>query len=662
MHGKLLIVNSYHPNARYVPMGAFGICDYLALQGHQARIWNGALYTPMEQVRRLDAEVRRFQPDVIGLIMQWKEYTESAIRLADELKRSFPKTKIIAGGMTAGYFAEPLLRRYRAIDGVILGDAEEPLNLVLSGAAWPGIPNLLFREDGNLRTGRGRCQTDCATLDRISFAGLDRMVDHQQYIEAIEPVLGFPVFIGRGCLYRCQHCGGSRKAFTEHSGRKRPVYRSTAAVVQDLRQLSRWTKTIYIGFENSARYLKKLFRLVSEDPELSGVLTLNYGAWGLPDRELLQLYAAAFRTNGRRKPVLEISPETAIDADRRLVRDPALFFNNRQLIDTLEMIRELFGSNLRVELYYSRYHHTQSRPEKLEEELAGIHALHEHLHRRGFGNVVVTNYHLATDMGSDNWDRLMAATGGDGLDTLLRGLRRIRFPRPDHPPMDNLCLYAPPSLDHRTLEAHDRLVSWLELLRKQRGDCYFIAARVLGFHCLMRCLQSVIEKRRQAGWGEEVTLTGLIHLLRALAREVEDGRHGVPTERQELVRDLVRLHTGHLAALTDPGEPTQGKMIHRPVLDEEKLCFTAWDLAGGNFLRRLESSDGLPPGEPTLNVYGGRRSFSFPRRLETWFRLFDGSRTVEEVLQEIGADGSLEASELKELVVFFTRFHTAFTC
>jgi len=395
MHGKLLIVNSHCPNARYVPMGSFGLCDHLVRQGHQARIFNGSIYPVEEQTRRLEAEVARFQPTVIGLIMQWKEYTESAIRLSRHLKRLFPETPLIAGGMTAGYFADPLLRRYRSIDGVIRGDAEEPLHQVLCGTNWPEIPNLLFRKNGDVVNGRGSYLTDSTTLNRTSFTGLDRMVDHQRYLEAIEPVLGFPVFIGRGCLHRCQYCGGSRKAFVEHSGRKHPVFRSTESVVRDLRQLSRYTRTVYIGFENSARYLKKLFRLVAADPELSGTLTLNYGAWGLPDRELLELYGQAFCTSGPRKPILEISPETAIDDDRRLVRDPALYFSNRQLTGTLETIRELFGNRLRVELYYSRYHHTHESREKLETELCGIHDLHQHLHRRGIKDVVVTNYHLA---------------------------------------------------------------------------------------------------------------------------------------------------------------------------------------------------------------------------------------------------------------------------
>ncbi len=663
MLGKLLIVNSYHPSARYVPMGAFGICDYLARQGHQAMIFNGALYPMEEQAPRLDAEIRRFKPTVIGLIMQWKEYTESALHLARQMKRRFPVIPIIAGGMTAGYFAGPLLLRHQSMDGVIRGDAEEPLRLILSGTPWAEVPNLLHRENGTVVGGAGhRCQTDSASLDQISFSGLDRMVDHDRYLEAIEPVLGFPVFIGRGCRHNCQYCGGSSKAFAEHGGRTRPVYRSTAAVIRDLRNLSRWTKRIYIGYENSTRYIKKLFRLVAEDPELAGTLTLNYGSWGLPDRELLELYARAFATGGRQKPVLEISPETAIDEDRRLIRDPSLFFSNRQLLETLDLVRELFGSGLRVELYYSRFHHTQHSQEKLELELEGIHSLHRHLHHQRLDNMVVTNYHLATDVGSHNWDRMMEMEGGDGLDTLLRGLARQRSPAPGHPPTDNLCLYTPPSLTPDVVADHDRLVSWMELLRRQRTDGYFIAARALGFRCLVGCLLAVIEKRRLAGWGEEVTVQGLTHLLRALALEVAEQRHGVGAEPRRMVRDLARLHAGHLDVITAPPEPDSAGMIEFPLLDENKVCVTGWDFNAADFLRQLEAPDGLPPGEKTLNVFCGLRIFSFPARQEPWFRLFDGSRTVEQVCQGIGADGSLEAGKIKELMVFFTRFHGAFTC
>ena len=662
MTGKLLIVNSYHPNARYVPMGSFGICDYLEQRGHQAKIFNGALYPPNEQVGRLEQEIRSFQPGAIGLIMQWKEYTDSAIRLSRDLKKLFPQLSIIAGGMTAGYFAQTLLRRYPSIDGVIRGDAEEPLHLLLGGHDWPAIPNLLFSSGDDLQAGEGVYRTDCATLEGMSFAGLDQMIDSQRYLEAIEPVLGFPVFIGRGCIHNCQYCGGSHKAFTEHSGRQRPVFRSTTAVLRDLKRLAGQTGTIYIGFENSPRYLEKLFRLVADDPELSGALALNYGAWGLPGRRLLELYSRAFRFGGRPRPILEISPETAIDIHRPLVRDPALYFSNQQLRDTLDSTREIFGSDLRVELYYSRYHHTHESREVLEEELAGIHDLHDHLQRRGYDNMVLTNYHLATDVGSHNWDRLMDADGTDGLDTLLRGLGRMGFPAPGRPPMDNLCLYAPPSLDRQTLETHDRLVSWLELLRKQRPSCYFIAARLLGFTTLVDCVRSVIEKRRQSGWGEEVTLVGLSHLLRGLALEVEDEVHRVPAAHQTLVRDLAQLHAGHLDTLAGPPAPEDGGLTTRPLIEEQKLLVTGWDLAAEGFLQRLEQEDHLPPAEPTLNIYCGRRIVSFPRRMEPGFRLFDGSRTVAQVLQEAGADGTLDAAELRDLLIFITRHHATFTC
>ncbi len=191
MHGKLLIVNSFHPQARYVPMGSFGLCHHLEQTGHQARIWNGALYPPGEQLQRLSAECEQFQPTAIGLILQWKEYTENALGLARELKQQYPEQKLVVGGITAGYFAETLLRRYHFIDGVIRGDAEVPMQRLLDGEAWPRIPNLLFRgDDGTVQTGAGRFHAGCDLLNRLSFTRLDHyMVDHHRYLQVIEPVL-----------------------------------------------------------------------------------------------------------------------------------------------------------------------------------------------------------------------------------------------------------------------------------------------------------------------------------------------------------------------------------------------------------------------------------------------------------------------------------------
>lgn len=660
MSANLLIINAFHPKARYVPMGAFGICDHLLRSGHRARIFNGALYPSGEHRTRLAEEVASFSPTAIGLVMQWKEYTAGALQLARELKQLAPERPVLAGGMTAGYFARELLDRYEAIDAVIIGDAEEPLRRLLDGEPWSGIANLACRENERARLPHGDpWQADCRLLDQLSFAGLDFMADSDRYLAAIEPVLGFPVFIGRGCIHGCQYCGGSRQAFERHSRRRRPVFRSTTAVLRDLQRLGRRTKQLYIGYENSTRYLKKLFRLVAEQPDLAGKLNLNYGSWDLPDRELLELYGRAFSLDSARPPILELSPETAIDSDRPLVRDPRLGFTNRALRNTLDTVRDLFGGRLRVEVYYSRYLHTQDTPEKLDRELEGIHEVHEFAQRKRMDNVVVTNYRLATDPGSANWERMMEVEdGGDGLDILLRGIERMGLSSGGGAAADNICLYRPEGLDRETAEAHDQLVSWLVLLHRQRPDCYFTAARAVGFTSLAACLRAVLSRRRHAGWWEEVTLPGLVHLLRGLGLEAADERHGIPEDRRELLGDLCRLHAGHLAALL---AGNAGGLVHHPRFDASRHCITGRDLTGPAALESVTPEGELPPGSPTLTVYCGRRMFAFPSRFEPQFRLFDGRRTVGEVLEAIGADGSLTVDETRELALFFARFHRHFT-
>jgi hypothetical protein len=182
----------------------------------------------------------------------------------------------------------------------------------------------------------------------------------------------------------------------------------------------------------------------------------------------------------------------------------------------------------------------------------------------------------------------------------------------------------------------------------------------LGFSCLMGCVRSLIEQRHLCGWGDEVTLSGLSHLLRGLAAEVAEEAHGVEPQRQALVRDLAQLHAGHLAVLDRAADG--GPLAHRPLLDEEKLCRTGWDLTAAGIAERIEEQGDLPPVQPTVTLYCGRRMMGFPRSYERWFRLFDGSRTVGQVLRETGADGSLDADDLRQLLIFLTRHHRDFTC
>lgn len=64
-------------------------------------------------------------------------------------------------------------------------------------------------------------------IDALRFADLSPLIDAERYIDKINAKLGFPLLIGRGCVFDCAYCGGSRHAFRLHSGRCKPVLDSS---------------------------------------------------------------------------------------------------------------------------------------------------------------------------------------------------------------------------------------------------------------------------------------------------------------------------------------------------------------------------------------------------------------------------------------------------
>jgi len=128
------------------------------------------------------------------------------------------------------------------VDYIIKGDPEKPLELLLRGAESPEIPNLIYRDRAAVRANGASYCIDDETISSISFSKLTHLLDYELYIKALEEKLGFPLFIGRGCVFNCDYCGGSRESFRLHSARAKPVTRSIAAIIADLKHLKVYTK------------------------------------------------------------------------------------------------------------------------------------------------------------------------------------------------------------------------------------------------------------------------------------------------------------------------------------------------------------------------------------------------------------------------------------
>jgi len=488
MRDGILLVNCYHSRFYHFPVGSLGICDYVTKNGYRAAIFNSSQYSEESYLGELSRVIRYRKPTVIGLILHWKEVLPSFLFLLKWLEVEYPHIPIIVGGITAGFFSETLLKRNPHIRAVIRGDAEYPLLCYLKGDSLSKIPNCIYRDNTGIVTSKHRFVLSQEDFDGLCYSNFYFLCDHERYLRQFG---GITLSIARGCPYNCLSCGGSRSANRKHSDRAGYLLRSRESVIRDLRKLKKYTSFFYVCNEVSQKYFKHLLMDIISDDGLRKVFSCGYGAYYLVDDELLELYGRAFKySEACDQAVIELSPESAIDRDRMIVRDKALFFSNEQLHDAIEKIQDKYDGGVKVEVFFSYFHKTHSR-EKLYQECSLVHRLRSWSYSKGWSGVLVRHEHLSTDPGSDYWYHQFAESDekDGGYDELIEGLRhdseeRIR---------EQVCLYHPRRISKKFVSHYGRLCIHLQTLIDEVPYYYFITTAAYGFKGFYDAVLQVVE-------------------------------------------------------------------------------------------------------------------------------------------------------------------------
>jgi hypothetical protein len=490
---RLLIINCASPYFFYIPMGSFGLCDFLARQGIEARIFSPSLYAEAEVGARLVEVLEQEKPSHVGLVCHWQE-TAHGLFDALALVRAWSREVVtLAGGFTASFFGEDLLRTLPGLDYVVTGDPEQPLLELLLGKDPRTVANLVRREAGQVVLNDQRWLMDARTLDTMAFGELNFLIDSGRYIDRINTRLGFPLMLGRGCVFDCAYCGGSRHAFGLHSGRRQPVVRSLAAVLADLHRLVSQTRILYLCYENDQAIIKALFRAIAKDRRLRGHFTLHYGAWHLLDRTFLELYREAFDCTTL-APIFEFSPEVVDDLKRAAIKRGRTY-SLADLEENCADIATFFSGKVRIEVFFSRYHPALDR-EELHRDLGDLLCFKQ---RMVLAALPVHSCfdHLSTDVASRYWQEnpLAPRSFADFLE------QKHRLDQGDCYPfaVDNLCLLIPKQLPPDVVHDFEALVGALERLERYGHELVHILSTWYGRGWLDSLRQVVRALRQQVG-------------------------------------------------------------------------------------------------------------------------------------------------------------------
>lgn len=170
----------------------------------------------------IDALIEKADSDIIGISSNSLSY-ESAVEIAEKIKKRNPKSTIILGGAHATHLFKEILFNRKCFDVVVLGQGEQTIVDILSGIPLKKIQNCAYFENGCVRisgTKRQDIQINALPFPDYSILSLEEYYRNFQihYPEKMRKY-GMPIYSSTGCYWRektggCTYCSIPNKEYS----------------------------------------------------------------------------------------------------------------------------------------------------------------------------------------------------------------------------------------------------------------------------------------------------------------------------------------------------------------------------------------------------------------------------------------------------------------
>jgi len=309
------------------PLGLTSIAEYLEKAGYRVRIVNLAVRMMRNSNFDAEAMIKRLKAPVFGIDLHWMVHSHGAIEIARLVKKHHPESKLVFGGFSSSYFYKELIE-YPEIDFIIRGDSTEEavrqlMDCVMKKVEPEDVPNLVWK-DSRGKTRENPFTNSPADLSNVMvrhYDGLIRSVfRHFDLISYIpfKDWLRYPitaVLTCRGCTHNCLICGGSAAAFRNIHHRDKPVFRTPAMVVSNIRQIESFSRgpIFVLGdlFQTGEEYALEILRLLQKNRVKYQLIFELFAPVSKDMLEQMSKAAPDF--------CLEISPESHDPAIRKLL-------------------------------------------------------------------------------------------------------------------------------------------------------------------------------------------------------------------------------------------------------------------------------------------------------------------------------------------------------
>ncbi len=343
-------------NITYMPMGLPALSDWSNRAGFRTEI----VHLGVEWIRDAAFDLIRsldgMRIGAFGLPLYWHYQTYDVIEVARRLKAAHPEALVFLGGLTAGYFADQILRVVPEIDAVIQGPGEGaivPLLEAVRRGDRDGLVDAHIRGvDGSI--GRTPSSTVRPALDELVYGNLSVIRNAATYAELFGFPLSystelsaeenrrhlaagigkFPLFVGRGCPWSCTFCGGNRDTLRRVNGSSKPEWRSMPRVLDDIRRALdhgyRAISTCFDPIPERDDYFVSLFDAVGA----AGLdVDWYFECWGLPTERFVSAFKRAFP--GPRS-TMALSPDAGSERVRKRNKQP--YYDDGELLATMRML------------------------------------------------------------------------------------------------------------------------------------------------------------------------------------------------------------------------------------------------------------------------------------------------------------------------------------
>jgi len=309
--------------------GLLHIGAHLIEKGYSVQCWNIPLaYKIGLDNKAIQQNLKNYSPILIGIELNWLQFTKGALDLAHFLKSVFPNTPIVMGGVHTTIFAESIIQQNSEVDMIVKGEGEKIIEEIAfkieKNQNYYDVIGTISQKEGKIKENSGKnIYEDLDSIPPYSFDYLMPKTKIPYDIGAVNTCRG-------PCKYNCSHCLGANSIYCL-SPRETIQFHSIPWLINQIQILLKKIDQILIQDDSysNLKFLRKFAKAIEEEKIKDRVKILNVAL--VPthevDREVInQLARAGFN-------FIDFGIESGSDNILKILNRP---YNSQQAKDCMK--------------------------------------------------------------------------------------------------------------------------------------------------------------------------------------------------------------------------------------------------------------------------------------------------------------------------------------